>query len=135
MSLPMIVSPDVEEYLTGYLRTSLASAGLPYTSSVSVSISVPDPMPNRLVVIRRDGGPRLDSIREIARLGVRVWAQTDSDANDLSAYVAALIIASPDGQPILRAAQLSALSAVAEPNPERRQRFGTFELIVRGTQL
>jgi hypothetical protein len=131
MSLPLLVAPDVEAYLTAYLRFSLSTAGLSYTSGVTVSISVPDPIPARLVVVRRDGGSRLDDVREAARLGIRVWASTDKDAHDLAAYVAGLVVASPDGQPVLRARLLSGPSSIAEPNPQRRLRYLTAEVIVR----
>ena len=131
MTLPLLVAPDVEAYLTAYLRFSLGAAGLPYTSGVTVSISVPDPLPARLVVVRRDGGQRLDDVREVARLGIRVWASNDKDAHDLAAYVAGLVCASPDGQPIIRARLLGGPSSIAEPNPARRLRYLTAEVVVR----
>lgn len=135
MANEVLLVPDVELWLCTYLRDRLAASGQPYASGVVVSISVPDPVPPRLVVVRRDGGARLDIVRESARFGVQVWAETDKDATDLAGLTLGLILASPDGMPVLSASQMSGASSVAEPNPGRRKRYATVELIVRCAAL
>lgn len=131
--LPVIVFPDVELWATSYLRAELPGRSEPYASGVYVGITVPSPRADRMVVVRRDGGPRLDVIREAARLTVRVWASTEQDATDLTRLVSALLWAAPNGNPVLRVDHLTGSSPVAD---ESRQplRLTTFEVIVRGTE-
>lgn len=127
--LPVIVYPDVELWATGYLRTALAARG----SQAKVSNAVPTTMPTEMVAVRRDGGPVLPGAREAARLGVNVWAGSEQAVAALAALVQALLLASPDGSPVLRATSLSGPSPIADPSGKPR-RFLTVELTVRGTQ-
>lgn len=129
--LPVVVFPDLELWATGYLRTALAARTEPYAASVYVSNAVPDPRRDRMVTIRRDGGPRLDVVREAARIGVNVWGRTEQEASDLARLVAALLWAAPDGNPVCKVTQLSGVSPIADAQPRR---YSTYELITRGVQ-
>lgn len=130
--LTSVTFPDVELWATGFLRSALAARSEPYAAGVYVGITVPDVRSDRMVVVRRDGGPRLDQVREAARLTVRVWGRTDQEASDLARLVAALLWASPDGSPVVRVSQTSGPSAVPDVQP---QRLTVFDVIVRGTDL
>lgn len=132
--LSPVIFPDVELWATGFLRTALAARGEAYAAGVHVSTTVPATRHNRMVVVRRDGGPRLDATREAARLAVRVWATTDQDATDLARLVAALLWAAPDGNPVLKVTQVSGVSPVADPSGQPL-RFMSFELVIRGVDL
>lgn len=134
MQPPSIIFPDVELWATSFLRTSLAARSESYASDVYVSNAVPNPRQNRMVVVRRDGGPRLDQVREAARLSVRVWAKTEQDATDLARLVRALLWASPDGAPVCRVNDLAGPSPVPDDS-HQPLRYMTFELIVRATNL
>jgi hypothetical protein len=135
MSLGVILFDDIELVTTGALRTALAARTEPYTDDVYVDIDSPTAGStqvnrDRVVTIRRDGGPRLDVARDQARLGVNVWATTEQDCNDLARMVAALIWAMPDGDPILRVDQTSGPSVIPDDRPHR---YLTFDVLMRGT--
>lgn len=83
--------PDVELWATGFLRSSLSARTEAFASGVYVSNVIPSPRRDRMVIVRRDGGPRLSPVLEAARLGVQVWAKTEQDANDLATLVRALL--------------------------------------------
>jgi len=129
---PLVTFPDVELFLTGWLRTALAARTELFKVGVVVASAVPTNRPARLVTIRRDGGPRIDVARESARIGVNVYAATEQDAAALAGLVRALLWACPDGAPICRAVELSGPSPVADVVPRR---YMTFELVVRGADL
>lgn len=124
--------PDVELWATVYLRLALAARSEPYAAGVLVGVVVPDTRRDRMVMVRRDGGPRLDQVRESARLTVRVWGRTEQEASDLARLVAALLWASPDGDPVLRVTQNSGPSPIPDEQP---QRLMSFDVVVRGTQI
>lgn len=134
MQPPVIVFPDVELWAANYLRTSLAARPESFASDVHVGISVPSPRTDRMVIVRRDGGPRLDTTREAARLGVRVWATTDQEATDLARLVRALLWMSPDGDPVCRVTDLAGPSSVPDESGQPL-RFFSMELVVRGVPL
>lgn len=130
---PLIVFPDVELWATGYLRAQLDAREETYAQGVKVGVEVPNPRPARFVTVRRDGGPRLDVIREAARLSVNVWASTTKDASDLAALVRAILGASAGEGPILRARELSGPSPIADESKQSRM-FLVVELTVRGSR-
>lgn len=127
-----VVFPDVELWATGWLRAALAGRPEPYAADVLVGVVVPTTRRPRMVMFRRDGGPRLDATREAARLGVNVWGSSEQEASNLARLVAALLWAAPDGNPVCKATQLAGPSPVADEQPRR---YMTFELVVRGTDL
>lgn len=127
--LPLVVFPDVELWLCTYLRDELTVRG-----HADVRVATTYQRQARSVWIRRDGGPRLDVVREVARIGVNVYADgpTGEPVNDLAQLVRALIGACPDGKPVLTVTELSGPSPVDDPSGQPR-RYLTFELIVRGS--
>jgi len=129
----VVVQPDVELWATRWLRAALAARGEPYAANVYVSNAVPAQRRDRMVLLRRDGGLRLDLLREAARLGVQVWATTDQDASDLARLVAALLWSAPDGQPVLKVTQPTGATPVADPSGQPL-RYMTFEVTTRGTE-
>lgn len=124
--------PDIELWLTGYLRTALAARAEPVASGVTVSTSTPTTRPARLVTVRRDGGPRVGRVLEAARIGVNVWAATEQDATDLTRLVRALITAADGQGPVKHVGEQSGPSPIADAAPRR---FFTVELTVRGSAL
>ena len=132
MTLPAVIFPDTELVMTAYLRAALAPRSEPYAQTVYVANAVPSTRRDRMVTFRRDGGPRLDVVREAARLAVNVWGRTEQEASDLARLVAALIWAAPDGQPVCKVTQVGGASPVPDVQPRRSM---TFELIVKGSDL
>lgn len=140
MTLPVVLFDDLEMWATGVLRTALVARSEPYTDDVYVGrdkplnavTGEPENRP-RMVTIRRDGGPRDGTAPfETARVGVNVWAETDPDANDLARMTAALLWASPDGDPVTRVSIVSGPSVIDDPSRQPR-RYITAELRARGT--
>jgi hypothetical protein len=130
--LPLVMFPDVELTVTSYLRGALAARSEAYVTGVKVDNRVPNPRPARLVTVRRDGGPRLDAVRESARIGVNVWAGSEQDVTDLTRLVRALLWSAPTGAPVCRVNELSGPSPIPDDQPRR---YMTFELIIRGANL
>lgn len=130
--LPLVTFPDVTLWATGWLKTALAARAEPYASGVFVGQSVPNPRETRMVTVRRDGGPRLDVVREAARIGVNVWAATELDVSDLARLVRALLWSAPDGAPVCKVTELSGPSPIPDVAPRR---YMSFELIVKGSDL
>jgi hypothetical protein len=95
----------------------------------------PDVVVPRSVWVRRDGGSRLDVIRETARLAFNVYDATDPTGKaveDLAQLVRALIGACPDGRPVLAVSSVTAPMQIDDPNGQPR-RYLTADLIVRGS--
>ena len=84
-----------------------------------------------MVIVRRDGGGRLDAAREAPRLGVRVWSTEKQEANDLARLVAALLWASPDGDPVAKVTITGGPYAVPDDSGQEL-RYITAELITKG---
>lgn len=131
---PLVVFPDVEMWAIGWLRAALAARSEPYAAGVYVSNAVPSTRRDRMVTFRRDGGPRLDVVREVARLGVNVWGGTEQEAIDLARLVRALMWSAPDGQPVCKVIDLSGPSPIADESGQPR-RFFTLELTMRGAEI
>lgn len=138
MTLPAVTWPDLELVLVDYLSTALTAYGAdeayPEAVDVRVSIVAPNPRTDRMVIIRRDAGRRVDAVRERARFGVQVWASTFGECVALTNLVRALIGAMPDGAPVLSAGEVMAPVPVDDESGQP-MRFGTFELTARGADL
>lgn len=132
--IPSVVMPDVVLWATGYLATALAARSEPYTADVYVGTKIPKERRSRMVIVRRDGGPRLDSLRESARLTINVWASTDQDANDLARMVRALLWAAPTGDPVVRVDDSAGPSPVPDESGQPRILLSV-NVIVRGSNL
>jgi hypothetical protein len=128
-----VIFPDIEAHLIGYLKAALGSRSEEYASSVWVGNQVPAERRNRMVTVRDDGGPVVGDVRAVARLGVNVWGGSQAEASDLANLVSALVGASADGAPVLKATTTRPYS-VADDAGQAHQYF-TAELIVRGTSL
>lgn len=127
-----IVFPDVELWAANFLRTALPAHG--YTGTDAVRVSTAYTGQRLEVTVRRDGGP-VNGERESARLGVNVYAKTDTDqaVSDLARVVSALLRGAATGEPVLRVSQMLGPSPIADA--AARRRFMTFEIDVRGTAL
>lgn len=102
-----VTAPDLELWLTTYLRTILTSEG----HSVQVSNKEPAdlslPLKQPLVVIRDDSGTRLSHVTFDRSIGVSILAgsrMNDKPANDLARLVMSILmddaIVHADGSPI-----------------------------------
>lgn len=76
---------NVQADIRSYLADSLGDA--------EVHVRIPDPRPERLVVVRREGGHRLDRLCDRAGVGILVWAPTEAECQELADEVADLMYA------------------------------------------
>lgn len=120
MAEPLYLLPDAELWATGYLREALG---------VYVSNRVPDPVRDRMVVVRRVGGVG-DRFVDRPRLQVRVFAESEDALADLLPRVRAALLRSPGNGPARRAAESG--GPVTVPNPVQEERLLTYDLILRG---
>lgn len=130
--LPLVLFADAEAWAVDYLTGFLASRAETYAQDVHVSTRVPNPRTGRMVVVRRDGGPRNSVASEVARLGVRVWAATDEDSADLTGLVRAALAASPGEGPVRAMTEISGPSYVVEESGQPL-RYVVVELTMRAT--
>lgn len=126
----VILFADIEAWAVDYLRDALDGRLEPYTSGVYVSNEVPKVRADRMVIVRRDGGPRITIVTELARLTIRVWARTDADATDLTNMVRALIAASPGVGQVRKAEEIGGPVTIPDQS-EQPQRLFTVQLTAR----
>lgn len=132
MTRPVTLQPDTVLWATGYLRTQLAGRPEPYASGVLVASRVPDPRHDRMVIVRRDGGPRLDVIRRQNRLAVRVWAKDEAETAQLAELVSALLVQAADHQPVLRITELTGPSPTDDLDTGLPISYALYEAVTRG---
>lgn len=88
MAAPIVLFPDARTALIDRVEADAASFGL---SGLTVSSMIPNPRPERFVVIDRTGGPRRDLIVDEAQLTIDCWAADDVKAHDLAEIVRGII--------------------------------------------
>lgn len=85
----------------------------------------------RKVSIRRDGGPQVDQVQTVARLGVNVWSTTEADAVSLAGIVQRSVLQSPDGATVLGAESVSGPVVVPDAS-DAIHVYLTFEVVLSG---
>lgn len=142
-----VLPPDIELYLTGWLRAELAgSSSVPSGGRVATREWSPPPgspnaaPPTWQVIVRDDSGPDTSVITQEITVGISVLAGSKDNpvpANDLARTVKAIMreAATTDpSNPI--AAVTGSLGPYAVPeNATFARRYMTFDLSVVGTPL
>lgn len=136
MALPAVVFADVELWAGSYLRGRLAARVEAFAAGVFVGNAVPGTRRDRMVVVRRDGGPRVSPVLDAARLSVRVWGRTEQEATDLARLVRALLhdATSDEDGPVVRVVDQSGPSPVADESGQPL-RYLVIEFLMRGSAL
>ena len=105
--MALVVAPDLELWLTTYLREVLTVEGLDVQVSNKEPPDLSLPLTRPVVVIRDDSGSRLSHVTFDRSIGVSVLAGTrmnDKPANDLARIVTAILtddeIITAQGSPI-----------------------------------
>lgn len=83
----MIVFPDLEKLVCGYLPGALAATGDAAGQDVLVDVRIPNPRRERMVIVNVDGGSPTSMVLAPTRLRVRAFARTESEAGDLMSLV------------------------------------------------
>ena len=134
MSTPVpVLAPDATLAVVDYLQAVLPGRGESYAQGVLVGTTVPAVRASRMVMVRRDGGRQV-GIFDAARITLNVWAKSEQNANDLSRLVVALMLAAPDGAPIVSVSHESGPSPVPDDSGDQR-RLLVFTVRTRGEQL
>jgi hypothetical protein len=137
MSLPAVIFPDVEKVLVADIKAKLTARSETYTNAVTVATKKPaadvKPYPKKMVVIRSDGGPELDHVRKLERIGVSVYADTYADASNLARMVQALF-RTTTGEDIKQVTTILSPVRVDEEGPQEA-RYMTFEIITKAKTL
>jgi hypothetical protein len=135
--MPAVVFPDAEKVLVAAIKAELETREESYAQNVYVATKKPAadqaPYPARIVVIRSDGGPKLDWVRKSERIGITIWADTYADASDLARLVEALSI-TLTGESIKLTQVVLSPVRVDEAGPQEC-RYMTLELITKGSTL
>lgn len=71
---------DIQAYTRRYLADAL--------DGVTVKVTVPNPRPAMLAVVRREGGAEIDAHHASAGIGITMWAPTEAEAARLATEVA-----------------------------------------------
>lgn len=127
-----VIPADVELWLTGYLRTFLAGRLEAYAAGVYVSNAKPTTDRPRTVVVRRDGGP-VRGVFDYPRVAVRVWADVEREAADLSRLVVGALKTAPNDGPCVATTAVFGPSPV--PEAGQYQRLINADLVLRCTDL
>ena len=89
-----VTPPDLELWLTGYIRGVAAAEGRTVTVTNKEPVTLSLPLARPLIVIRDDSGSRLDHPTFDRSIGASVLAgskQNDQPANDLARWLAGIL--------------------------------------------
>lgn len=132
-----VIFPDVEKVLVAGISEALAGRAESYAQDVYVATIKPasdvDPYPERMVIVRGDGGAELDHVRKLERIGISIWCDTYADANALSRLLEALI-KTLTGNHIKQVSIALSPVRVAEQGIQEC-RYMTMEVVTKGTEL
>lgn len=129
---PVIRMPDVELWGTSWVRAALEAREEPYTTDVYVDIKVPNPLKPLMVILRNDGGTRVDLLHESVFLAVNVYAPDEVTADALARLVEALLLSVRASAPIEYISSQSRPVRIEDTQPRR---YFVVDAAVRGSTL
>lgn len=129
-------------FLTGFIRKELALRPEPFCKGAFVSNKFAptgpgQPIRERQVIVRDDGGPDTSVITADAAVGITILATTEADANGLARMVKAIVRDCPGveaGNPVAAVLASNGPYEVPEESTQHR-RYMTFTFSVVGTPL
>jgi hypothetical protein len=132
-----VIFPDVEVVLVRDITAALAQDTSSTAQDVRVATIKPapdeSPYPAKIVVVRGDGGPQLDHVRKLERVGLTIWADTYQDASQLARLVEARV-KQLTGTEIKLVEVILSPVRIDEAGPQEC-RYMTLEVITKGTPL
>lgn len=130
-----ILFPDVEAVLVSYLSSELTARG----DTASAHVNIPNPRPERFVVVPRIGGTRASHFVDQATIAVECWADRPALAHDLAQLVRALIHALPgktvSGVTFYRTDEFAAPANLPDPESNQARYVLTVSVSTRGTAI
>ena len=131
-----VIFPDAAALFIGQLEAGLAANA---ADAVTVHGKVPNPRPDRFVVIRRMGGPRRLPMVDEPTLQVDSWALTDADADDLAQLVRAVLHglrgAVVDDVTIYRVAEMGGPGQMPDSESDQPRVRQNFAALLRSIRL
>ncbi|MCI9129351.1 MAG: hypothetical protein HFJ65_03405 [Eggerthellaceae bacterium] len=114
-------TPEAQSFVIDYLTRTLRDDGIP------VAVSRPNPAPDLMVTVRREGGGALDAHRDGPGIGIYSWAPTEAKAAALAKRVSKAMLRIPYERGVARVAEEALYSA---PDPESREPrwYGSYTL-------
>lgn len=129
-----VVFPDTELWIAQWARDALSARTEAYTRDVYVGNKVPETRRDRMIVIRREGGQRLDQVREQPLITIRIWGSSEQEATDLARLFLALLWAAPVTGPLAAVVNLTGPNPVPDESGQPL-RLASADLVIRGTEL
>ena len=125
----MVAFPDIEALLTTWLRAQLGD--------VAVGNKVPNPRPDRFVLVQRHGGVRSTVVTDAAQVGLECWAGRDYEAHDLLQRCRSLLLYRLpgqilDGHTIYRVDEFGGPSNLPDPASASPRWVAELQVHVRG---
>src|SRR5262245_41866590 len=131
--MQVIVFPDVEALLVTYLQAEL----LARSDTATVHVSVPNPRPDRFVLVPRLGGARRNIVNDAATIGIACWAATPAQAGGLAQLVRGLVNALPgkvvSSVPFYQVQEFAGPANLPDPQSDQSRYVFTVSIGVRGT--
>lgn len=134
MGAEVVVFPDPQLVVIQRLQAALGGRPEAYAADVFVGDEVPTQRRDKMVIVSLNGGPRLDLVRQVARIAVETWGRSRVEARDLARLVHALLPGVADTYPALHVnAQFGPYSL---PDESRQAKtYQTCEVMLRGTAV
>lgn len=112
---------DADLWWIVYLRGALVGRPESYAQNVKFDRRVPNPRPDRLVVVRRDGG-NVTGLFDRPRVALDVWSDSEQSATNLAALIVALALRAPlSGVGVTNVIHLSGPNSVADESGQPRR--------------
>lgn len=111
---------EAQAFVRARLETALADA--------TVRVKVPDPRPETFVLVKREGGGKIDPWRDGPGIGVTCWAPTEAEAAKLALRASAAMLAL---ERVHGVASVTEESLYSDPDPvdSNPRWYGSYTLI------
>lgn len=124
----VVIFPDAEHVVLDFLHDELGD--------VDVGNFVPKPRPERFVLVRRLGGPRMNEVADNAMLGIEAWGENLGDAQDLIQWCRALIHSMSGqivaGVTVYRVTEIGGPAQLPDPLSDQPRYVFTVQVAMRG---
>jgi hypothetical protein len=134
------IFPDAEKLFISAIKSGLTASSNSVASNVTVSTIKPaadvNPYPQKIVVVRADGGSTLErDLTRLERLGINVYATTYSNASELARLVESIVRSvRPAGVKLVETSMSpTRVDTASTTAPE--QRYMTFEITLKASDV
>lgn len=133
---PVVIFPDGQALVAGHIRAQLI---LRDNAAVKVASRVPNPRPDKFVLVRRLGGPRLNVAVDNPMLGIECWDLEDDGAISLAQLVRGIVLAMPGaiGTPavaVYDVGEVSGPQLLPDPTSDHPRAVFTVSVALRGSK-